>query len=256
MDNSTHGMHDLLVRYMDGDLSVTEKQAVEETLASDAALQAEYQSLQQTRAAVRHYGLRQKVSEVHGEMMEELGPKVRKLSPGKRFFRYSLAVAASLVLLLGAYLAYHFFTLSPNKVFTSKYRTYETGTFRSGENTESTRAESAFREKDYKEVIRIHNASNDRSPQVEFLCGVAALELNDDAKAIECFREVLDADAQSGQAILKDEAEYYLSLSYIRNRDYDFALPLLQKIKKDPRHKYHSSVSNRLIWKVKLLKWR
>ncbi len=256
MDNSTHGMSEQLVRYMDGELSGDDKKAVEDLLASDPELKAELESLEHTRSAVRYYGIQQKVGAVHGKIMEELSSPVVKMSSGKKFLRYSLAAAASIVLLVGAYLAYNFFTLSPNKVFSANYNTYELSTLRDGGDPESTRAEKAYREKDYKEVVRLHDAGVELTPRTEFLCGVASLELNDDAKAIKCFREVLDAAAESGQAVLKDESEYYLSLSYIRNRDYDFALPILVKIKNDPDHKYNRSVSSRMIWKVKMLKWR
>ena len=256
MDNSTHEMSEQLVRYLDGELSDTDKKAVDDSLALDPGLRAELESLEQTRAAVRYYGLKQEVAAVHGKMMEEMSPPVVKMSSGKKFLRYSLAAAASIVLLVGAYLAYNFFTLSPNKVFSANYKTYELSTFRDGGETTPSKAEKAFREKDYKEVVRLHDAGVERTPRAEFLCGIAALEINEDAKAIKCFREVLDAAAQSGQPVLKDESEYYLSLSYIRNRDYDFALPILVKIKNDPEHKYKESVSSRMIWKVKMLKWR
>lgn len=256
MDNSTHGMSEQLVRYLDGELSAVDKKAVEDLLAADPVVKSELESLQQTRAAVRFYGLRQKVGTIHGEMMEELNPRVVKMSSGKKILRYSLAAAASIVLLVGAYLAYNFFTLSPNKVFSANYNTYELSTLRDGGEPAPSKAEKAFREKDYKEVLRLHDTGTELTPRSEFLCGVAALELKDDPKAIKCFREVLDAAAQTGQPVLKDESEYYLSLSYIRNRDYDFALPILLKIKNDPDHKYNRSVSSRMIWKVKMLKWR
>ncbi len=256
MDNSTHGMSEQLIRYLDGELQGADRKAVEDLLASDPEVKAELESLQQTRAAVRYYGLRQKVEILHSAMMEEMSPPVVKMSSGKKFLRYSLATAASLVLLLGAYLAYNFFTLSPNKLFSANYKTYELSTLRDAGETEPAQAEKAYREKNYKEVVRLHDAGIELSPRAEFLCGIAALELNEDAKAIKCFREVLDAAAQTGQPVLKDESEYYLSLSYIRNRDYDFALPILLKIKNDPDHKYNRSVSSRMIWRVKMLKWR
>lgn len=256
MDNSTHGMSEKLVQYLDGELSGAEKAAVEQLLATDPSAQAGYESLLQARAAIKHYALKQKVSTLHSDMMEELLPNVRRITPAKKIFRYSMAVAASLVLLIGAYLAYNFLTLSSDKVFSANYRTYELGNVRDGNEPQSTPVEKAFSEKNYQEVLRIHDAGEDHTPKGEFLCGIAALELREDAKAIKCFNEVLDANRQNGQLGLNDEAEYYLSLSYIRNKDYDFALPLLNKIKSDTEHKYNKEISSGLIRKVKLLKWR
>ena len=60
-----------------------------------------------------------------------------------------------------------------------------------------TPVEKAYREKNYKEVLRIHDAGEDKTPKGEFLCGAAALEFNDNNKAIKCFKEVLDLNKQN-----------------------------------------------------------
>jgi len=65
---------------------------------------------------------------------------------------------------------------------------------------------------------------------------------------------VLNANAKSGETGLNDEAEYYLSLGYIRNGDEDAALALLKKIKADVNHTYHKQVTAKLIRQVKLLR--
>jgi tetratricopeptide (TPR) repeat protein len=255
MDNSTPDMSEKLVLYLDGELSGSEKNTLEQQLAADKTLQGELESLQSTREAVKFYGLKQKVASIHGQMMEELQAPVKEISSVRRMVRYSVAIAASLLLLVGGYWAYNFFTLSPDKVFASNYRSYELVTVRDGGNNE-TSAEKAYKEKNYKEVIRIHDAGEDHTPKGEFLCGVSALELGDNSKAITCFKEVLDTNKQSLKALLTDETEYYLSLGYIRNKDYDFAIGLLNKIQNDPNHIYNEKVSNKLIRQVKMLKWR
>jgi tetratricopeptide (TPR) repeat protein len=255
MDNSTPNMSEKLVIYLDGELSGNEKQGLEQQLAADAALQQEYDSLLLTREAVRYYGLQEKVKGIHSEMMQELQAPVRTIKPFKRFVKYSIAVAASILLLVGGYLAYNFFTLSPDKVFTSNYQGYALSTMRDN-NVQETAAEKAYKEKNYREVIRIHDAGEDHTQKGEFLCGISALELKNNSKAISCFNEVIDANKKSATKILNDDAEYYLSLSYIQNEDYDYALELLRKIKNDPDHIYHEKVSANLIREVKMLKWR
>ncbi|MEI2738113.1 MAG: hypothetical protein V9F01_04960 [Chitinophagaceae bacterium] len=256
MDNSTHGMSEKLVEYMDGKLTGAEKEYLERQLAADKNLQEELNSLKSAAEAVRLYGLQQKVSDIHGEMMHKMQPGIKKIKPNRKVLRYSIAVAASLILLIGGYMAYNFFTLSPDKVFASRYQSYELTNYRDG-NTNETPVEKAYREKKYKEVLRIHDAGEDRSAKGEFLCGAAALEEEDNSKAIRCFKEVLDMNNKlSGQPVLNDEAEYYLSLSYIRNGDYDFALDLLNKIRNDVNHKYNKEITGKLLRQVKMLKWR
>jgi len=255
MDNSTPNMSEKLARYLDGELPGNEKQGLEQQLVSDVALQQEYDSLLMTREAVRYYGLQQKVKGIHSEVMQELKAPVRTISPIKRFVKISIAVAASILLLVGGYLAYNFFTLSPEKVFASNYKGYELSTLRNN-NPQETAAEKAFKEKNYAEIVRIHDAGEDHTQKGEFLCGIAALELKNNSKAISCFNEVIDANKKASAKIMNDDAEYYLSLSYIQNEDYDFALDLLRKIKNDPEHIYHEKVNAKLIREVKMLKWR
>lgn len=254
MDNSTHNMSEQLVLYLDGELTGAERTGIENLLSSDAAVQAEYESLLRARAAVKHYGLKQQIAGIHKEMMGEMQPPVRKIN-SRKVLRYTMAAAASLVLLIGGYLAYSFFTLSPGKIFSSHYETYELSITRNSAN-ELTPAEKAYSEKKYSEVLRIHDTGEDKTAKGEFLCGAAALEVKDNGKAIKCFNEVLDINSQSGGAVFNDESEYYLALAYINNEEYDFALQLLQKIKGDKEHKYYSSVSPRLIRQVKMLRWK
>lgn len=255
MDNFTPGMTEKLILYLEDALSAADKIELQKQLAADAALQEELDSLRNSREAVKLYGLQQRVEKVHGEMMEELAPSVTKINTRKNTFRYVLAVAASLVLIIVGYLAYSFFTLSPDKVFSSNYKTFSLVTVRDGNDTE-TAAEKAYRAGNFKEVIRIHDDNEDHSAKAEFLCGAAALELKDNAKALTCFKEVLELNKISNIPILNDEAEYYLSLSYLQNQDYDLALEMLQKIRETPDHLYNEKVTVKLIRQVKLLKWK
>ncbi|MEO7922218.1 MAG: hypothetical protein ABIR30_00925 [Chitinophagaceae bacterium] len=258
MDNSTPTMSEKLVLYLDGELSGADKISLEQQLSVNALLMEELESLRSTREATRLYGLQQKVADIHRGMMEELKAPILKISfarSPKKVLRYSMAIAAGLLLLIGGFMAYNFLTLSPDRVFASRYQSYELVTTRDTAANE-TPAEKAYRVNNYKEVIRIHDKGEDHSQKTAFLCGVSALELKDNAKAIECLKEVLDANKVSAKPILNDEAEYYLALGYIRNRDYDYALDIMYKIRADAEHKYNTAVTPKLIRQVKMLKWR
>jgi tetratricopeptide (TPR) repeat protein len=255
MDNSTHSNSEILVQYLDEELSGTEKEKLEQQLASDQVLQEELNSLQQTREAVRWYGLRQTVQGVHQQVMEEMQAPVRSISPARRIIRYSLAVAASVVLIVLGVAGYNFYNLSSAKVFADNYYSYDQGIVRDG-NASQTAAEKAYTQKQYAEVIRIHDAGEEVSQKTSFLTGIASLELNDNNKAIRCFNEVMGMNTQFPVPVLNDEAEYYLALSYIRVKVYDLALPLLKKIQADPGHTYHGKITRKLIRQVKMLRWR
>jgi len=255
MDNSTPDMSEKLVLYLDGALTGPEKESLEQQLAADASLREQLDSLRSTREALKLYGLQQKVAGIHGKMMKQLQTPVIKIRSTRKTIRYAVAVAASLLLIISGYMAYNFFTLSPDKVFASRYQSYELVTVRDGGSME-TPVEKAYGEKNYKEVLRIHDAGLDHTQKGEFLCGVTALEVKDNAKAIKCFNEVLDANKQSSQRVLNDEAEYYLALAYVRNRDYDYALDILHKIREEPDHKYHTAVTPKFLRQVRMLKWK
>lgn len=250
MDNGEN----ILARYLDGELSVEEKQILEKNLVSNPELQQELERLRISREAIRLFGLKEQVSVIHKQMMQELAPKKNR-KQASRIIRYTMGVAASLLLIVGGWLAYNFVTLSSDKVFASRYQSYELANLRDG-SADETAIEKAYHEKNYKEVLSLNKSEKAPSINENFLCGAAALELKENTRAIDCFRNVLLADKTAKQPLLKDEAEYYLALSYLRNKDYDFALELMKNIKSDPNHLYQQKVTNKLIRQVKMLKWK
>lgn len=240
MDNSTPGMDETLVRLLDGELSAEERTTVEQQLANDALLQQQYDSLLATRAAIRHYGLQQQVSSVHQLMMNEMNVPVKKISPVRKMIRYTSAIAAGVILLVGVFYAYQFFSVSPEKVFSANYQPYELSTVRGTNN--NLPIEEAYRAKNYKEVLRLYVTA---APSIKssFLAGAAALEVNDPAMAKDRFVQVIEQNKAAGSRLLLDEAEYYLSLTLVRLRKYDEALVWLEKIQSDAGHTYHDKVA-------------
>lgn len=255
MDDYTPDMSEKLVQYLDDELTAIEKNSLEQQLAVDNTLQAEMDSLKSTLEVVKLYGLDQKVAAIHAEMIGEMRSTVKKINPIRKMVRYSIGVAASLLLLIGGYMVYNFFTLSRDKVFASNYQTYELVNVRDI-NTSEPPVEKAYREKNYPEVLRIHEETGNHTQKENFLCGAAALEVKDDSKAIKCFQEVLSINRKTQQFILNDEAEYYLSLVYIRNKEYDSALDLLSKIQDNPDQVYREKITRKLIRQLKMLKRR
>lgn len=256
MDNSTPDMNELLVQYLDGELQGEGKLKLEQQLATDAALQQQFDSLLLTRESIRYYGLKEKVATIHQQMMQELkAAPVRKIGGPRKMLRYAMSVAASLILLVGGYIAYQFFSLSSEKVYQANYQAYELSTSRTG-NTDESAAEKAYREANYREVLRIYSAKEDVSTRAAFLSGVAAMQLKDFPKAISSFTAVQEANKTAQAKLFSDETDYYLALSYVYNHDYDYALELLNTIRQDPAHTYHTKASRKLIRQVKMLKWR
>ena len=89
MDNSTQ-YDDELMRYIDGEMTESEKIDFEKQLAADRSLKQAMDNLQLAKDAVRSYGLKEKVSGIHQEMMKELKTEtpVKQISNVRRIDRY------------------------------------------------------------------------------------------------------------------------------------------------------------------------
>ncbi|HPG12248.1 MAG TPA: tetratricopeptide repeat protein [Chitinophagaceae bacterium] len=252
MDNSTHNNAEKLIRYLDGELNEAEKQGIEAQLASDKALKEELDSLLLAREAVKQYGLQQRVASVHQEMMATEQAPVRSIGNRNRFVRYSLSIAAGIILVAGLFFAYNFFTISSSGVFSDNYQAYELPTFRGDDNNEMPAMEKAFREKKYTEVVQI-DPQRPFTASENFYRGMAFIELKNDSAARASLQSVVkNTDSQVTDNI-KDAAEYYLALVCIRHKDYKEALEYLQKIRNNDTHTYHERVSASMIRKVKFL---
>ena len=203
MDNDEN----ILIRYIDGVLSSGEKEAFEKELDTNATLRDELEKMRSAKEAVRLFGLKQQVGNIHEEMMGELSASRRSYGAARRILRYSIAVAASLLLILGAWIVYNFVTLSSEKVYGSKYQVYELVNVRGNEPAESA-LEEAYRAKNYKLVLKLHGGKNEKNTRANFLAGLSALELNDNVNAIEYFKNVLAENAKNKKRDFNDEAEY------------------------------------------------
>jgi hypothetical protein len=256
MDNSTNNMNEKLFRYLDGELVGAEKENFEHELAMNKILQDELDSLKATREAVKMFGLQQKLSSIHRQMMQEMQVPVKKMNSTRRIFRYSIAVAASIVLIVGGMIGYKFYTLSSNKVFASNYHSYELSTLRDGDTLQVSMAEKAYREKDYKKVIELQAQNKQGGIKEFFLAAMSDLELGDNTGAIDNYKKVIAQNNAARTNLFKDEAEYYLALTYVRNKNYDLALDQLRNIRENSGHLYNKKVTAKLIRQVKMLKWR
>ena len=257
MDNNSTHESEKLMRYLDGEMSGTEKEEFEKKLASDESLRAAMEGLRTAKEAVKMYGLQQKVASVRKEMAEEkTGAKIKEISNVRRIGRYSLAVAASIVLIAVSVIAYNFFSLSADKLYNEKYSSFELSAVRGNNEAPATDIQNAYEQKNYTEVIALSEKDSNRDIKDEFLVGISYMELNKASEAVSFFNKVIKTDQSSPHSLYKDEAEYYLALSYLKAGSYDKALELMNRIHNDPSHLYHGKFTKGFIRRVKMLKWR
>jgi tetratricopeptide (TPR) repeat protein len=187
-------------------------------------------------------------------MMKEMKPQatITPFNSTRRILRYRIAVAATIVLVFLTFMAYDYFTLSSEKVFANNYQSYELTTFRDDE--QSTAIDKAYKGKNYQEVISLQQTTAQNDIEANFLAGMSNLELNNNENAILNLKKVIDLNKTNGTNLWQDQAEFYLALVFLKNKDHDSSIELLQKIKDDPEHLYHEKVTARLLRQVNRLK--
>lgn len=238
---------DLLIRYLDGELSAEERTRLEERLRTDAALQQELINLQVAVQAVKHLGTTKQVQAVHAEMMKELKAPKAKVFPFSRNVRFVLLVAASLVVLFIGLKLYQASQLSPDKLYSQTFVDFNVSASR-GSGGQLSPVETLYQQKKYNEVttsVRSFNLNAEDS----LLIGLSYLQTDRPAQAIG-FLQNLASTANDYQ----QDAEFYLALSYLKVKAYDKAVPLMERIRSNPSHLYHEQLSDDVVEKVKKLR--
>jgi tetratricopeptide (TPR) repeat protein len=183
-------------------------------------------------------------------MMKQHQKPVKSLGNRRRLVRYVIAIAATVLVVLLANLFYKTTSLSADELFSANYLKYELTTTRDPAQ-EETEVERAYRSGDFRRVTMISDTATDT--RSIFLSALSFLELKDDANAIGHFRQVIAINDSTGAKKFQDESEYYLALAYLRNKNYDQALALAQKIQSDAGHVYHERITDKLIEDIKKL---
>jgi tetratricopeptide (TPR) repeat protein len=171
--------------------------------------------------------------------------------PVQEVGRVLLAVMGGVLLVLLLVGGYRFYHLSPQSLYKQAYVDYklpEEGDYQLG----ATRVEMAYRAGDYDSVIGESKKVQGFTDHDYLLIGLAHMQQGDFFAAIEPLRLV----NLWNESDYKQEGEYYLALAYLRNKDYDKSLELMQRIRRDPDHVYHSQITDKLVRNVRILKWR
>ena len=237
---------ELLIRYLDGDITGEEKSAIEARLRTDGSLQTQLTNLQVAAQAIRHFGTTQQVAFAHAQMMHELKSQKLKSVSISKALRYTMAVAASIIVLFIGVRFYLSAQLSPEKIYEESFVDFTVSGTRGGSVTISE-IESSYRKKDYQAVTGAVRSTRLYAKD-SLLIGLSYLHTNRPEKAIGFFQTLAFSSNDFQQ-----DAEFYLSLSYVKNKMYEKAFPLMQKIVNNPAHLYHAQLTDGTLNKVKKL---
>jgi tetratricopeptide (TPR) repeat protein len=249
-ENSTNT--EVLIQYLDAELQGEDLETLKKNLTNDQSLREELENLQLAQEATRSYGLKTKINAIHGEMMHELKEnKSPKASLIKMIIQNGLRVAAVLIMLVGLSALYQYLTTSPEKLFNENYHPYIIHEMRGV--PESSMLREKYKKGNMDSVILEFSSLNSPQPEEYILAGIAFLENNQSAKAIETFKTLIQKNSDAKTDYFEDDAEYYLAMSYLNNQEPEKALPILEKIQADPKHPYNNKLSEWFILKVKSL---
>ena len=227
---------------MDGELEPSEANEVQKSIEADASALTELEQLRLAKEAMKTYGLKNRIASIHTEMMEELKENnIPRIGGTRKLFRYSMRIAAAIVLLLGVAILYQYYSATPEKLFRENFQAFA---LRETRGNAGSALEEAYKKQSLPEVIQQYNALPQPQAEDYFLAGNAFLGLHQPAKAIAAFTSLQQQNANSATHYFEEDTEYYLGLAYMDNNEMVKAIPIFEKIHADAGHPYHSKISN------------
>jgi hypothetical protein len=250
MDNNQQAT-EKIIQYLDGELTGRELDEFEKLMGENAAIGEELDNLRLAKSAIMHYGIKEQVSGVRKEMMNEFSNSVQNASVRKMYpiVRRSMQIAASLIGILLAFGFYQYITVSPDNLAAESYHPYKVSISRGGSTTSTL--EKAYLDKKNNLVISEFEKLKPRGNKDNFLAAEAYLSTHQAAKAIQTLHNVLKT--KSSETSFHDDAEYYLAVGYLQNNEPSKAENIFEKINEDKDHLYHDQVSYWLLFRLKLL---
>ena len=246
-DNSTHTQ--LLIRYLDGELDEQEATKLREQLENSPAWKEELESLQIARMAVQRYGLKNDIARVRSEMINSTDNTARVIP----FYRRPMSVAAAIILIALVSALYFYFGTSSQEFYATHFASYTVGVTR---GTSASPLTKAYEQKDYKQVNALFAAQAQPRNEDYFFFALSLLEQNKARDASVFFETILQEKSPDSTGSYREEAEYYLSLTYIQLHQPKKAIPLFEKIRNDKFHHYHDKVTWMDMWRLKMLDWK
>ncbi len=242
--NSTHT--ELLNQYLDRELDPSATKDLELQLSQDIKLKEELDRLVLARDGIKLFGLREQVKSIRKELRPQ--SEIKRTGVVRNISRWTLRIAAVLLLVIAGLGIYEYTSLSSDKLFNQQYEPFEIRTDRGAEGKGAVELEYAG--KNYSSAIASFHSSSHHGPADNFFVAQAYLHEHKSAEAIKYFELALISSDTTH--LYKEETEYYLALAYLQGHQVNKAIPLFEKIHADPNHPFHDKVSD---WFLRRLSW-
>lgn len=168
--------------------------------------------------------------------------------------KYSLRAAAIMLILCSSAFLYKYLSVSSHSLYDRYYSGYELNTSRGAADVGPI--EKAYDAKDWSGVLSLSAIAKSKDNQVDFLAGMADLELKRYDDAITHFEEIIAVNSHAGTDFYQDEAEYYLAISWLARGQVNEAMPILEKIRANAHHQYHEKVAKMSFFDLRLAQYK
>jgi tetratricopeptide (TPR) repeat protein len=166
--------------------------------------------------------------------------------------KWILQIAASILLLLGAWFTWQYTNTTSSKLYSEIYQPYSVKTDRGIGEIKTHNMVPAFKDKNYEEVIKIFETLLTTNNREKFLTAYSYHETGNYKKSLAIFQEVLAYNKQNNTKLYNDEAEFYSGLAYLKLNDNKSALLIFESIRNNPNHTFYERINK---WTLTKLKW-
>lgn len=225
----------LFENYLSGDLSSEERQQFERLLTEDASVRKSFETYKDIASYLEQSISKKEESEAFKENLnnisdsyfnvEETETKTRKLRP------WNLAIAASIVLLLG------FFIFNPFSTPTySDYNDFETISLTErGEQDELLKlAELAFNNKNYEKAAEAFNTlleNDSTNNELKLYTAISNVEIDNYEVSDVLLEEIIQ-----GKSIYVEQAKWMYALSQLKQKQHKESLEILKTISEESEY--------------------
>ncbi len=255
-----------LIDHLDASLHGKSSPEMERLINNDPEAAREWHCLQEASEALQHTGLYEQVGHIKTEWKAnatafqidtthtEQGAQRKNGAVVHTLYRNVLRAAACIFIISSGAALYKYGSTNPTNFYAKYYTSYNLNASR-GAGSEDVQ-EQAYTDKNWTNVLDLFDKSKEKTNKSYFLAGMADLELKKYDDAIGKFQHIIAANALSGGDYFQDEAEFYLAMSWLGRGDANEALPLLEKIKDNPRHSYHDVVVKMSSLDIRILQYK
>ena len=253
-DNFTDENLEMLLKYIDGEMSEAERASVETLMQSNVSFKEHYENLLNAKKAIYKQGIRAKVQALHNEYMNvekaASTAKIAKISVTKLLMR----IAAVFVVVLAGYATYQYTSITNDKLFADNFKSYLLPVNRGV--GQISQVDSLYNAQDFSGVISATNKTTAKDQKTYFLQALAYLQTNNTANAINAFKNVEQLNSNSSEKYFAQETDYYLMLAYLKANNITSAEMQLNKITANKKHKYYNNATSISKTNLMILKWK